>query len=62
MHTSAANVRALYDELQGARGYHMSFANVRVSVDGTFVDVAEAEKTLVYDQMRLSIMGPNRGG
>ena len=62
VHTKASSVRELFDELAANRGYTMTFDSVRVSVDGAFVDVAEASGRTLNAEMTLIFVGPNRGG
>ena len=62
VHTRAGTVREFYEEMQGARGYALDFANVRVSVDGNSVDGPVAAQMPMQDGSAIMFIGPNNGG
>ena len=63
VHVSAdSTVRRLWEELQEARQYALSFDNLRVSAAGQIVGAEDAANMRVADGMSISFMGPNRGG
>lgn len=62
VHTAATSIQALYNELQGQRGYAMDFGNVRVSCGGEMGDPTAMAQAPLRDGMRIGFIGPNRGG
>ena len=62
VHTKAATIKELYDELQHNRGYALDFENVRVTANQAIIEPRDAAGKELHDDMHLMFLGPNRGG